>query len=288
MIKYKGEFHNINKEEINDFLDDSFYLSKLFFKSFVEYLGLNKELFDHLYNVDLVINNEDFDFDEGVAFYLPSEEEPSINLHPIYIEELMESSDSDNNKYNLSMTLLHEMIHINRSILINNVVQCSDYLDTFDKEKPCIYLNKPRVVSDYIMDYNYEDLKHLDIDLIIDKALIQLPFEECLTESMARVIYYYNFNKNMNYKTLIDYLKLKSKQDIIKITLELFKDKEFVKWFLLSCYEEVYFDYFKDRYKSNLEEIYKLYEYLYYETSNFHKIKSKDKAINLELMLQKK
>ena len=352
MIKFEGKDLE-NKIELVSFLDDSFNISKKLFNDFVSSFDIDPSLFEHIYNADLIINNEEKEYiDEGIAFYLPSIEDPSINVHPIYLKSLLNENDY-RNKYNLAMTLLHEMIHINRTILINNIVQCSNYVDTVDRDldisefdrllfdrcnegryeeyddfvllkrvnsaiwiynklnkhfeifmdiddldnivfnKPVYsvpyiyYLNTPRVASDYCLDYTYSSFKNKDKEIIVDISLLQIPLEECLTETLSRIITYKTMC-NLDIESTIEYVRLKSRQELISITTEIFKNKDFIKWFLLSCYEDEYYDYLKDIFKENYTDVLKLYEVLFYETSKYYKIISRDKFIELNKLVRKK
>lgn len=82
------------------------------FKNFVTLLGLNSELFEHLYNMKLEIST----LDDGLCALYDSNKFKII-INKSFLKEL-----NLDNEFSIQLvtTIVHEMIHANRTILINN------------------------------------------------------------------------------------------------------------------------------------------------------------------------
>lgn len=131
MIKIDGNFYQLH------FSDELFYtLVKLanerknkILKSFIKKLDLDPSLFEHLYNIDIFIDNNEND-SNSLAFYINNDErtnEPSISLSALYVEELLDRisknlSNKEKHINQLVVTLIHETIHCNRSIIVKNSI----------------------------------------------------------------------------------------------------------------------------------------------------------------------
>ena len=97
-------------------------------KHFFKLIGLDPSWFSHLYKTPIVINLDTFyDIEDQVAFYdAINESEPefanTINLLPEFLDTILREIERYGFNDNLVNTLLHENIHANRSIIINDAV----------------------------------------------------------------------------------------------------------------------------------------------------------------------
>ena len=284
MIKFKDKslINDIDNKLVN-YLSLAYTKSIDCIKNYLNSLNIDESIFNHLYDIDIDIIIKDSK--SFVAYYLPSDNELKINLSYSYLNFVVETNDL----YQLVLTLIHELLHINRSIILKNSIQCSLYIDDYYETKiEKNYLNKPKLVSDYSLKYTYNDLNSINDEfIIIDNIIRQYGLEEALTECTSRIILYSNLCNNYDINSIIDVVYKNTNVLLIKICLKMFKNKEFVRWFLLSCYEDEYFDYIEYLYKENYDEIVDLIDLLYYEEIESKTIISKDKALKLEYLLSK-
>ena len=345
MIKFEGEYkkYNTSEEEMISYLNDAYNRAINYFSYFVSRYDLDPNLFEHLYNIDLVI---DYSNEDACAYYVPRGDNLEIHVFSSYIDRLYTKNKDKDLDY-LASTLLHEMLHVNRTVILKNSIQCSEYIDSYDKifdyssfeylldnsfnnntyydnpnyvilkktnnetwiynknnnmfeiydgklflEKPkkysyyYFYLNKPAVISDYDLKYNYDELNNKNKDIIIDDIIKQLGIEECMTECMSAIIVYANKNKNLDIKDIVNLAFSNCKVQLLKIGFRLFYDDNVIPWFLTSCYMDEYTNYLEKIYK-NYDEILDYFDLLYYEKIRYGLITSKDKAIKLEFLLNK-
>ena len=341
MIKTEGEYkeYTISENEMINYLNEAYNRAIEYFSYFVSRYDLEPSLFEHLFNLDLVIDYSD---EDACAYYLPRKDNLEIHVFASYINELY-TKNKDKNVIYLASTLIHEMIHINRTLILKNSIQCSKYIDDYNKfynysefeflldrainnntynDNPdyvllkkvdnekwiynknnnmfevydgdtliknrfyYFYLNEPAVVSDYDLKYNYSDLNINNKDIIIDDIIKQLGIEECMTECLSAIIIYANKNKNLDIKDIIKLAVYNSKVELLKISFGLFYNEKTIYWLLTSCFEDEYINYLEKVYE-DYDEIVEYFDLLYYEKIKFGAIKSKDKAVKLEFLLNK-
>ncbi len=89
-------------------------------RNFFSLLDLDPDLFKHLYDIEM-----NFDEDEDLASYSPITNEVSLNKQE-YEDALYDIEDNPHRREdieaNLAVSIVHELIHANRTVLINNGV----------------------------------------------------------------------------------------------------------------------------------------------------------------------
>ena len=97
------------------------------FKNFCNLIDLNPELYEHLYNIPMKIGET-----EGLAEYKPNEN--IIIINGDYIIELIDEYGEDENVVlNIAFSLIHEMIHANRTIMIEGGLNALNIKKTDDE-----------------------------------------------------------------------------------------------------------------------------------------------------------
>ena len=135
-------------EEKNTFVNDLYKESTDYIKHFFELMGYNPETFNHLYNINIKIaekeyNGLDDDFD---AEYIPKTN--TIYVYNDYIEDMLDLMEDiedkkrkDIVKLNFCFTLIHEILHANRAIMINNSLN----INNFDKYFDNVYIQNKKL-----------------------------------------------------------------------------------------------------------------------------------------------
>ncbi|MBR4178367.1 MAG: hypothetical protein IKR57_03355 [Bacilli bacterium] len=136
MISFKGNYYNLNnsKNETLDFVNDSLMRSYEAIDYFFDYLQLDKTLFSHLKNVDIVVdNNEEAGLNNMAAYFIVRDNitnEPVIHLSSTYVDKVLTISKRDlqyNDSVNqLAWSIIHETIHCNRCIIIDSLITLQD------------------------------------------------------------------------------------------------------------------------------------------------------------------
>ena len=135
MIDYNGDFKdlpfsNASMYSLVDYANDK---KNEILKSFFRKLDLNPSLFDHLYDIDILIDNTNED-NNVYAYYAvnnPNTGEPAIYMTTNFLIKQLTNIDKDplnKEKYinQVIITLIHETIHSNRSILVKNSINVKD------------------------------------------------------------------------------------------------------------------------------------------------------------------
>ena len=121
------------KEEMMAFLEEAIKNKDKYLEHFLELLDLDKDMFHHLFEIDMFLDaTPEANNGTQSAFFLSQDQmnngDPSIHVPTYYIEMLMdEMQEHDESKksafYNLAaIVLLHETIHYNRCIIVNNSI----------------------------------------------------------------------------------------------------------------------------------------------------------------------
>ena len=120
---------------------------------------------------------------------------------------------------------------------------------------PCDYYKINKKVSLNLK--NLKQIKHFE-----KKINSQLSFEEIITEALATIMVFTRNSDFINYEELNEY----SFDDDVFVGIKVIEsfDKDILRWFLLSTYDEVYYDkfekYFNNYYTRLLKIMYKIYE----------------------------
>lgn len=115
-------------DDYSKILDKAKKISDESLMHFFDLIGLDHTLFEHLKKVKLVIDlSKENDYKDLIAFYENIwEDDHSIDNAIHFLPEYLDSSIEDEKKFNtindLVRTIIHETIHANRSIIINNGV----------------------------------------------------------------------------------------------------------------------------------------------------------------------
>ena len=99
---------------------------------FFDLINLRRDLFNHLTKIDLVVDlDSSNDYDSMIAFYENiNYDDHSLDNTIHFLPEYLDSIIKRNNvvcKNDLVRTIIHETIHANRSIIINNGVLYPEY-----------------------------------------------------------------------------------------------------------------------------------------------------------------
>ena len=135
MIDYNDDFKdlpfsNASMYSLVDYANDK---KNEILKSFFRKLDLDPSLFEHLYDIDLIIDNSKKDANL-LAYYVDNNEntgEPVIYITTDFLINQLTKIDKDplnREKYidQIIVTLIHETIHCNRSIIVKNSINLRD------------------------------------------------------------------------------------------------------------------------------------------------------------------
>lgn len=173
MIDYNGKFNNLpfSNASMYSLVDYSNDIKNNILKSFFEKLGLDPSLFEHLYDIDILIDNSKNEDDYLCAYYVDNNEatgEPAIYITTQFlISQLskIEKDEANREEYikQVVITLIHETIHSNRSIIVKNSINASDTIKECYKDNE--YLKK--IYADYeellSQKYNGKDITILKV-----------------------------------------------------------------------------------------------------------------------------
>lgn len=246
-------------------------------KHFLELLDLNPEAFNHLYDIYIKLGNT---FEGSSAKY--SCENNYIILDIYYLEELAElyitsgynEKTLNNCILNVALTIIHETIHANRTIIIENSVNSLN-IDTNNKT------TEITLASD-----NYLG-KMQDKDKIEERLANMNGFEELITEAIAIIIMFARNDKTLDLDDVCNkILNSKGNYDDSKVPIKFLKNMgiDIIKWFLTSVYNEYYIDelelIFKDKYDDLLYDFNDIYEAnMYGEEPNDYSAKDIDEIV---------
>lgn len=134
MIKIDGNYYKLksSNDEILSIVKDSSIKAYQAIDHFFDVIELNKELFSHLKDIDITIDNNKSNGNMAAYFIVrdSNTKEPMINLIAGYIDKNISLSKTDG-KYNSSLcqiawSIIHETIHCNRCIMIKDRITVQD------------------------------------------------------------------------------------------------------------------------------------------------------------------
>ena len=135
MIGYNGDFNNLpfSNELMYSLVDYANNKKNEILVGFFRKLDLDPSLFNHLYDIDILIDNSNED-DNVFAYYVDNNEntgESTIYVTTQFLTNQLTKigkDPSNSEKYidQVVITLIHETIHSNRSIIVKNSINLKD------------------------------------------------------------------------------------------------------------------------------------------------------------------
>ena len=156
----------VEKKEINEIVTNAKQVAISSLKNFFRLIDLDSEAFNHIYEIP--VKCEDFEGDTP-AKYLPDENQIIINRKYIVdrIKTLNQCFDDERKKksinLDIALTIVHEMIHANRTIMIENGLSAFNIKQKIDDEE--------KKYSQQNDGYNVDQYMNL-LNEIIDKPYI--------------------------------------------------------------------------------------------------------------------
>lgn len=159
-------------------------------RNFFVLLDLNPDAFNHLYEIEM-----DFDDNENLASYSPIDNKISLNRE-VFNEALYDIEDYPNRQeeieVNLAISMVHEMIHANRTVLIDNGVTTLS-LERFKKEEQIRLIQQKQ-------GYDLDVLRY-QLSQMLDKPYIKefkkyIPFNIKEKNGVYEVLTYNLITKN--------------------------------------------------------------------------------------------
>ncbi len=107
--------------------------------------------------------------------------------------------------------------------------------------------------------HNYNDVKKANYFLKYQYAL-----EEALIEALTLIVSYHSNKNNIDIKSACEDIKYKRENIILKNGLNIFENAniEFIKWFLLSCYNDEYVDLLESMFSDEYNNLIKYFSIL--------------------------
>lgn len=244
-------------------------------KHFLELLDLNKEAFNHLYNIEIKIDN------------IKKNEFAQYNLYDniiiLDIDKIIELAAG--NEYNektkniiidtIAITIIHETIHANRTIMIENTININN-------------IEEGKTSTDLLLASDNYLGNSLNLKEISKKLYNSRNFEEILTETISTIIEFSKNDTELNLDDVCNKILNSNTVFCIKVGANFIKNMgiDIIKWFLTSVYNDYYIDelelIFKDNYDKLVSNFGKLYDELLYKekiSKSYQNIKS-TRAIN--------
>ena len=267
-------------KEIYDLINDSKKIAIDSFKYYIDKLGLNPDAYEHLYNIKIEIDDNDS--------YLPDNFEITLSFSNIldYID-LIEEAKRDNNtrcinniKANLAVSILHEMLHANRTIFIEGGISISILNKQKENE---IKQNHIITTADYYhskteeLFTKNEKEKNKKIEEINTIIKNQDGLEETIVEVLANIMIISYFNKDFDINTAIKKYRDSMITDDLDLATTIIEriGPRFIKWYLTSAYEDIYHDLIEEEFKEKTPELLKNINTIYQAISNNKKYDSK-------------
>ena len=242
-------------------------------KNFLTNLGFNEEAFEHIYNIELSI--ETIALPHVDAEYRHKEtpqEDPKDNIIVVNSKTLdkyvnMINTNKVNKKQiilNLATTLVHEMIHANRIIILDYVIKKSNYekdnLPNINEKPKETWEAKSNLLSEF---YHKTDI--LGDEAESDRIYYQGDFEEVITDTIAVMIIKTRNNKEFDLDEVNNDLQNSKADEEIKIGSKILTSMgiDTIRWFMTAAYENNYYDKFEHTFKER-------YDDLLYDISDIH------------------
>lgn len=244
-------------------------------KHFLELLDLNKEAFNHLYNIQIKIENIKENEFAQYNFY--------DNIIILDIDKIIEIAAE--NEYNektkniiidtIAITIIHETIHANRTIMIEDTININN-------------IREGKTSTELILASDNYLGNSLNLKEISTKLHNSRNFEEILTETISIIIDFSKNDTELNLNDVCNKILNSNAVYCIKVGANFIKNIgiDIIKWFLTSVYNDYYIDelelIFKDKYDKLISNFNNLYEEVLYKektSKSYQNIKS-TRAIN--------
>lgn len=213
-------------------------------KNFCINLNLDPDLFNHIYNIDMIVRNinknalAQYDTQENIIIINKLE----INRSIMELEKNI--SDENTIKLELALTIVHEMLHANRTIFINGGINNNTIINTIDNDKDNIepFDDYVSLVSNFHMKLIPQNPSNQIYEDISEMLLTQFSFEEVITELIALIIILSKNDNNLDLDKITDKLLSKNLRPAYKIITNVIKDmgSELLVWFMTSVYDDYY------------------------------------------------
>ncbi len=297
MIESLGDKSKFNSKDIEAIVETCVFESIVTFGNFFDLLGIDSSLFTHLMDNRIIIDYTS-EFGSAIACYLSNENgDNTIHIGAIYINNLLDILKKNNNivEYKniideITATIVHEVIHSNRDIYINNSINLNNLMHYEEKFFNIHYtkLNKDfyGVSSDHLWSFN-EDISTLSLDEIRkyrEKLIRQIGIEESLTEAFANIMVFHKNKKELKIKEFCNLMLNSNLSDNLNAAFYLISNMSIndIKWFYLSSYEDIYNDRFYTLFNKDYNRIISyFYNFYINEKKKPHQESKYDKCIKL-------
>ncbi len=242
-------------------------------KNFLTNLGFNEEAFEHIYNIELFIEpialpNVDAEYRHKETL----QEDPKDNIIVVnsktldkYVNMINTNKVNKNQiTLNLATTLVHEMIHANRIVLLDYVIKKTNYekdnLPNINEKPKETWEAKSNLLSEF---YHKTDI--LGDEAESDRIYYQGDFEEVITDTIAVMIIKTRNNKEFDLDEVNNDLQNSKADEEIKIGSKILTSMgiDTIRWFMTAAYENNYYDKFEHTFKER-------YDDLLYDISDIH------------------
>ena len=163
----------------------------------------------------------------------------------------------------------------------NNYI--SSKIDLIEKNN-----NKIITANDYYHPTNESDtINNLNIDHAVEIIDDQNNFEEVMVESIAHIIIMSRNDNDIDLDKICNKLENSNTSDIdTTLCVKLIKaiGPNILKWFMLSCYEDTYYNMFLQTIQENYEELIQNFSYLY-DTIIYNEEIDKDNVNNINYLI---
>ena len=254
------------------YIKDSHKIAVNALKNFFRNIDFNEEAFNHLYNIKTYI--VEFLPPDVEAMYIHEErikEDPldnTIAINSRLLKKYIDIINKNKSIYNkmvlqLASSLVHEMIHANRVIV----------LDYVTKEKDLKNPSKPLIETWHARSNLVSEIYHktdkLSEEEESDRIYYQGDFEETITEALADMIMETRNENVFDLEEVNDTIQKSNADMVLKIGSQILRDMgiETIKWFMTAAYENSYYDKFEhtfgDKYDDLLYDVSDIYTSVY-------------------------
>ena len=261
----------VTQEQI---IEESHKIAVEALQNFFRNIDLNEEAFKHLYNIKT--NIVEFLKPNEEAIYIHTEgltEDPLDNTIALnskvlkkYIDIINKSKDKDTKNrivLQLASSLVHEMIHANRIIILDYVTKEKSRKKTNNLPRETWNV-KTNLVSEF-----YHKTDKLSEEDESDRIYYQGDFEETITEALADMIIATRNKNEFDLEDLNNMIQSSRADMVIKTGSQILRNMgiDTVKWFMTAAYENSYYDEFEhtfgDKYDDLLYDVSDIYSSVY-------------------------
>ena len=231
-------------EKLDVLIQESKKIAVNSFKNFCINLNLDPDLFNHIYNIDISVENT---YEDNLAEY--DTQKNIIIINKFYISHLMKQSEkniiNENKiKLNLALTIVHEMLHANRTIFINDGINNNIIINTIENGKKNIesFDDYVSLVSNFYMKQISSELLDKNYNNISKIIFEQYNFEETITETIAIIIILSRNDNNLDLNKITDKILNQNTYNDEKLMIKVIKDigLKLLAWFMTSVYDDYY------------------------------------------------